>query len=86
MGFEPYNVNYSTSTEPDSPENVTIYIESDSVHISWNSVPGATSYKIYSDTDPYGTFSTDEWTGSDMSWSEAIPIETKKFYRVTAVN
>jgi len=85
MGFEPYNVNNSTSTELDAPVNVTITIESDSVHISWNVVTGASSYKIYSDTDPYGTFSTIEWTGSETSWSDAIS-EDKKFYFVTAVN
>ena len=66
------------------PENLTIWIESDDVHLSWDAVPEATSYKVYSDTDPYGTFPTVEWTGSDTGWSEVVG--EKKFYRVTAVN
>ena len=68
-----------------SPENVIISIGSGNVNLSWDAVPGAISYKIYSDTDPYGAFSTIEWTGSDTSWSEAVS-EDKKFYYVTAVN
>ncbi|MCK4312579.1 MAG: hypothetical protein KAW88_07575 [Candidatus Cloacimonetes bacterium] len=67
-----------------------IYIESDSVHISWNPVPNATSYNIYSSDDPYAAFET--WTleptGTgiiETNWSAPAPPE-KKFYYVTAVN
>jgi len=67
------------------PENILIHTENDSVFISWNEVDEATSYKVYSDTDPYGTFSTEEWTGTEMSWNEPVS-EDKKFYYVTAVN
>ena len=66
------------------PQNVTISISSDSVYVSWDSVTNATSYTVYSDTDPYGSFPTTEWTGSETSWSE--PVNSKKFYRVTANN
>ena len=68
------------------PENVTIYIESDTVFIYWNIVVGATEYKVYSDSNPYGDFSTLEWSGSATSWNESIGINEKKFYYVTAGN
>ena len=67
----------------DSPV-VTITIESGNANLDWDDVPLATSYKVYSDTDPYGTFTTVEWEGADTCWSE--PAYTKKFYYVTAVN
>ncbi len=66
------------------PENVVITTANDSIFISWNEVTGATSYKIYSDTDTYGTFSTVEYEGNDTNWSE--PAGEKKFYFVTALN
>ncbi len=68
-----------------TPGNIEIQIVSGSVQISWDSVSGAVSYSVYSDTDPYGNFSTTEWNGSNTSWSEPIP-GNKTFYRVTASN
>lgn len=67
------------------PENILIQTENDSVFISWDEVVGANSYKVYSDTDPYGTFSNVEWTGTEINWNEPV-LEDKKFYFVTAVN
>jgi hypothetical protein len=75
----------STITIPNVPINVTISISGSDLTISWSAVNGATSYTVYSDSDPYGTFSTIEWTGSSTSWSEALTGEMK-FYRVTASN
>ena len=68
----------------ETPQNVTISVIADSVHISWDTVPGATSYKVYSDSDPYGTFEIVEWEGTATSWSESA--NTKKFYYMTALN
>lgn len=67
------------------PENIIISLVSNSILISWNVVAGATSYSVYSDTDPYGDFSTLEWNGSDTSWNETI-YGIKKFYYVTATD
>ena len=76
-------IKYQCLTFP-APE-VEISVENDNVILNWNAVPGATSYKVYSDTDPYGDFSTEEWTGTDTSWSEPVS-GTKKFYYVKVVN
>ncbi|MCK4312581.1 MAG: hypothetical protein KAW88_07585 [Candidatus Cloacimonetes bacterium] len=72
--------------KPPAPENVIIYIVSDSVHIEWDEVPGCT-YNIYSSIDPYAP---KPWTQEaidipNTSWSEFIS-GTKKFYYVKAVN
>jgi|GEM_PF-792058 len=74
-----------TTLPPDPPENVIIYINSDSVYITWDTVPGCT-YNLYSSTDPYATKPwLDVVTGiNDTSWSAPLTDE-KKFYYVTAV-
>ncbi len=81
----PVTLNVGTILPPDAPGNVTTDIVGSNVQISWDAVSGATSYTVYSDTDPYGTFSTDEWTGASTSWSEPLSGDMK-FYRVTANN
>lgn len=69
-----------------APPNVSITSDSVSVIISWDAVPGATSYKVYSSNDPYGTFLED--TGGTLvgeTWT--LPYtESRKFYYVVAVD
>lgn len=66
-----------------APENVIITVENDSVHISWNPVDGATSYKVYYSENPYSGF--DNFVVVyETSWSEALS-EVKRFYYVKAV-
>ncbi|TSA26035.1 hypothetical protein D4R71_04385 [bacterium] len=74
------------TSKPNPPENVIIYIESDIVHISWDPVLLANSYKVYSSDDPYSGFEEDtsgNYTGT--SWTAPL-AEIKKFYYVKAVN
>ncbi len=70
---------------PIAPANVIIIIDSDSVHITWDPVPGCT-YNFYSSSDPYDTkpWSDVETGMSDTNWSSPIG-EVKNFYYVTAV-
>ena len=68
----------------DIPQNVTIEIIGTDVQISWDSVTGANSYKIYADDDPYA----DDWgdavaSVSGTTWSETI-VDEMKFYYVVA--
>ncbi len=68
-----------------SPENIIISIYSDTVHISWDTVPGSSSYTVYKSSDPYAV---KPWTEkvTDItitSWSEPSS-GTKKFYYVIA--
>jgi len=68
------------------PENIIIEISIDNVQISWNEVTGATSYKVYSFTDPYAAESwTFEEEVTESNWSEPATPD-KKFYYVKAVN
>jgi hypothetical protein len=71
-----------------APENVVItQPTSTKISITWNIVDGATSYKVYSSTDPYGTF-TEATTGTfteSRKWEKTID-GNKYFYYVVAVN
>ena len=70
----------------DPPQNVTIEIIGTDVHLSWDAVTGATSYKVYSSDSPESGFAEDtSGTFSGNSWMAPIGY-IKKFYYVTAVN
>jgi len=79
------NVVISYTLNLSAPQNVFISVSNNTVFVQWDAAAGATSYKIYSDTDPFGTFSTIEWEGTATNWSETA-TELKKFYYVTANN
>ncbi|MCD4818006.1 MAG: hypothetical protein K8S23_04900 [Candidatus Cloacimonetes bacterium] len=71
---------------PNVPENVEISTTGTNVDISWDSVSGATSYKVFSSDEPNGDFAEDT-TGSfvENSWSTTIQ-NMRRFYYVTALN
>ncbi|OGE85145.1 MAG: hypothetical protein A2Y39_02265 [Candidatus Delongbacteria bacterium GWF2_40_14] len=66
------------------PLNITTEVVGTDLIISWDAVTGATSYKIYSSTDPYGTFTENAITVTN-SWTTEY-IEPKRFYYVVTVN
>ncbi|HHE39112.1 MAG TPA: hypothetical protein ENL20_11170 [Candidatus Cloacimonetes bacterium] len=69
----------------DIPQNIVISIEND-IHISWNSVPDAAFYRVYSSDNPSEHFEIDlSGTFFDTNWYAPI-LEGKRFYFVTAVN
>jgi len=69
---------------PDPPQNVTIEIIGTDVHISWDAVTGANSYKVYSSDDPYTGF-VEDTSGSFAGESWSAPIgDIKKFYYIKA--
>jgi len=67
-----------------APENVQVNVISDSVYVSWDTVPDASSYIVYSSSDPYDSYIEDT-TGvfAGVAWSAPIG-ETKRYYKVTA--
>ena len=71
-----------TSVQPDPPNNITIEIIADSIRISWDNEGYV--YKIYSDNDPYGSFSNLETTVNNVGEVVLEIIEDRKFYIVTA--
>ncbi|MCD4819653.1 MAG: choice-of-anchor J domain-containing protein [Candidatus Cloacimonetes bacterium] len=70
-------------TPPDAPANLTIEISGDDVTLTWDSVTGADSYKVYSSDDPAGGWILEQGNISGLSWNKTIPA-TNKFYYVTA--
>ena len=71
----------------DVPENVIIEIIGSDIQLSWNEVSAATSYSIYSSTDPF--MPKENWNFKDSTtqttWSEPIPI-TNCYYYIKAVS
>jgi len=67
------------------PANLTISIVGTNVELDWDEVTEATSYTVYSDSDPYGSFPTTAYTGAVSNCSLPISVD-EKFYRVTASN
>lgn len=66
------------------PANVAISTSANSVTITWDAVPGATSYTVYAANDPYGAFT--EVTGgtyNGTSWTSS-GTSAAKFYYVTS--
>ena len=70
----------------DVPLNVTTEIIGTDIRISWDAVPGATSYKVFTSDDPYGSFTDISGSGifDGTSWSIEY-AESRKFYYVIAV-
>lgn len=83
-----HSISWGTGSILTAPENVVItQPTSTTISITWNIVDGATSYKVYSSTDPYGTF-TEDTTGTfteSRKWEKTID-GNKYFYYVVAVN
>lgn len=81
----PYLIWGQIIAPPNPPENVAIIQTGDDVQISWDEVIGATSYKIYSCSDPYGVFEADlSGTFDGTNWTAPAP-DTRRFYDVRAV-
>ncbi len=76
----PITMNVSNSV-PEAPVVQSININGNHVEISWDPVPGVSSYNIYSDTDPYGSFSTLEASGvTNTNWTHMNAATNRKFY------
>ncbi|MDD4310454.1 MAG: hypothetical protein PHO32_08745, partial [Candidatus Cloacimonetes bacterium] len=79
---------FTTESEPvpslDVPTNLIIALQDGMVYISWDAVPNAESYQVFSSDDP----DAEEWgtpraITATASYSEAATL-TKRFYRVSA--
>ncbi len=71
-----------------APQNVTVYIDADSVYLSWSIARHRSTYKVYSSNNPYSDFEEDlTGTYNETSWTAPLPTaDDKKFYYVTSVN
>lgn len=78
---------YAAPAVPTSP---AVVYSANQADLSWTASAGATSYKVYSSTDPYATFPagwTLETSVSVPTWTDTnVSASAKKFYVVVAVN
>lgn len=70
-----------------APSEVIISVSNDSVHIHWNSVPDADTYKVFASENPYENFIeiTNEGNLQGSQWTCPLSAD-KKFYYIKAVN
>ncbi|MDA3885182.1 MAG: hypothetical protein PF638_06255 [Candidatus Delongbacteria bacterium] len=83
-----YGTDLTFTTVPSNPIAIAITIDNTTteVTVAWDAVTGATSYKVYSSTDPYTGFG-ENTTGSFNGTSWTGPFDGNKlFYYVVAVN
>jgi hypothetical protein len=80
-------VNLTVIDQLSVPE-VLINSDTDQVVLSWSAVPGATSYKVYSCEEPYGTFGdvSSEGTFTGTTWTKTGVAGNKLFYYVVSVS
>jgi hypothetical protein len=93
LGFEdlglvgsgmPFQFSFITGGGLDAVTDLVATADTNSLTLSWSSVPEAVGYQIYSSSEPYGTF--DFVTSvTSTSWQTST-AESKKFYYVTAYN
>jgi len=76
-------------TELSVPDTVQISFSEGNVNLNWQSVMGATSYKIYSSDNPSNIFPAswdlEAFEIETNSWTDIFPEESIKFYRIAAV-
>ena len=87
--YSPYAIKYSTSSEGNvtlsTPTGLTATASVTSVSLSWNSVSGASSYKVYRGNSPGGSYSQ-IGTASSNSYTDTGLSSGTYYYRVSAVN
>lgn len=70
---------------PSTPTSVTARVDGSTISISWQSVSGANSYKIYRSTSAYGSYSL-IGTAISASYRDSSPVSGYNYYKVSAVN
>lgn len=71
--------------ELSAPTGVNATQSGTSINITWNSVSGASSYKVYRSSSSSGTYSLLESTSS-TSYTDNSPLSGYNYYKVSAVN
>jgi len=73
------------NTKPNTPTGVTASQNGSSVIVSWSSVSGATSYKVYRSNSAAGTYSL-IGSPSNSSYTDNSPLDGYNYYKIAAVN
>lgn len=75
-----------TPTAPATPSGLTATAGTSSISLSWNSVSGATSYKVYRATSASGNYSERDNVGNTSYTDYDVTKGTTYYYKVTALN
>ncbi|MDD3051498.1 MAG: hypothetical protein PHR06_10175, partial [Candidatus Cloacimonetes bacterium] len=81
--YDPYNrIEWGTL---EAPQNVTVEVIGNNIRLQWNSVTGATSYKVFSALTPDVEF-TEDLSGvlNGTEWTTTLS-DNRRFYRIVAV-
>lgn len=70
---------------PSAPTGIAARVDGSSISVSWQSVTGATSYRIYRSSSPNGTYSMIGIAYS-ASYKDNYPITGNNYYKVSALN
>ncbi|WP_411150430.1 fibronectin type III domain-containing protein [Streptomyces sp. A30] len=74
-------------TAPAAPTGLTTDSESEGLRVSWGSVSGAASYRVYRAASAEGTYSRVGSTTSQVSYVDSSAVEgSTYYYRVTALD
>ena len=66
------------------PQNVAAVLVSGNIDLTWTAEPGASFYKVYAATDPYGTYTYLGYSATP-TYTITAPTEPYKFFKVTAL-
>ncbi len=75
-------------TVPPTPAGLTVSSQtSTSLQVSWSASTGAASYQLFRDTSSGGSFSTQVYSGSGLSFTDSpLASSTTYYYKVQATN
>lgn len=84
-------VNYNSSdgnetTKPSAPIGVTAKQNGTSISITWSSVSGATSYKVYHSNSVNGSYTQFTNSTNNTNWTDPAPFNGANYYKVKAIN
>jgi hypothetical protein len=68
-----------------APSGLTATVSGDSVYLDWNSVSGASSYKVYRNSSPSGSYSS-IGAASTASYTDSSLSPGTYYYKVSAVS
>ena len=74
------------SSKPSTPSGITATASSSSIIVTWNSVSGADSYKVYRATSSNGNYSVLSNVYSTSYTDYSVSAGTTYYYKVSAVN
>ena len=75
-----------TASPPRAPTEVEAYQSGSMIYIYWNSVPDATSYKVFRSSSASGNYSRIGSSTNDTEFIDDSPLNGRNYYKVKAVN